>query len=115
MQFADTYQHEVMKSRQIRSQRAKFWARITGLVLMLTIGAILRSEPQLRQDLLRVGVDAVLMVSGRDSQPTSLAEIETAQNQASQIRVNRLIPSTGENDSMPRQGARKIPARLLDQ
>jgi len=65
MSFQDVYHNEVLVSRRTRSQRASFWAKILGVVLMIVIGATLRSEPQLRQALVTAGMDGVAAVSGQ--------------------------------------------------
>ncbi|QFT57374.1 hypothetical protein FIU94_00945 [Sulfitobacter sp. THAF37] len=65
MNFAETYRHEVLQSRRDRSRRALFWSRILGIVLMLTIGAVLRAEPDLRRALATAGSDAILAMTGR--------------------------------------------------
>ena len=76
MTFKDTYADAVLESRRIRSQRAGFWAKVVGLLLVLTIGATLRSEPQLRLALMSAGMDAVMAMTGRappEPQPTQPA------------------------------------------
>ncbi len=67
MSFEETYQAEVLQSRRTRSQRALFWAKIVGFALMLTIGAVLRSEPQLRQAIMGLGMDAIKTASDTKS------------------------------------------------
>lgn len=59
MSFSDTYRHEVYLSRKDRSRRALFWAKVISFVLMVTIGATLRAEPELRRVLMDAGMDAV--------------------------------------------------------
>lgn len=66
MNFQATYQAEVLQSRRTRSQRAHFWAKVIGIVLMITIGATLRSEPQLRQAIMNAGMDGVMAVTGQE-------------------------------------------------
>lgn len=70
MSFEETYQAEVLQSRRTRSQRAHFWAKITGFVLMLTIGVTLRSEPEFRKAIIEAGMDGVMAVSGRTASST---------------------------------------------
>lgn len=69
MSFEETYQAEVLLSRRARSQRALFWAKVVGFVLMLTVGATLRSEPQLRQAIFGLGMDAIKTAA--DTSPAS--------------------------------------------
>jgi hypothetical protein len=90
MDFKETYRTEVMQSRRDRSRRAFFWARFFGLALMLTIGATLRSEPELRKALASAGMDAVMAVAGRtqNSQTAALAP-QSASLPKSHFKVNR--------------------------
>ncbi|APE42768.1 hypothetical protein BOO69_04510 [Sulfitobacter alexandrii] len=67
MEFAETYRQEVLRSRQDRARRALFWSRVLGLVLMLTVAAVLRAEPELRRALATAGTDAILAVAGRQA------------------------------------------------
>lgn len=64
MSFAETYNHEVIETRRIRAQRARFWAKLISLLLMITIAAVLRSEPQLRSALMGAAVDGVTALRG---------------------------------------------------
>ncbi len=101
MGFSETYRHEVLQSRRDRSRRALFWSRILGIVLMLTIAAILRAEPDLRRALTTAGSDAILAMMGRDATATPQASpaalLQGAENNAVQVssrprdrvRVNR--------------------------
>lgn len=59
MTFAGTYRDEVIASRRDRSRRAFFWAKVTSIVLMLTIAVTLRAEPDLRRLLMSAGMDAI--------------------------------------------------------
>jgi len=105
MGFSETYRHEVLQSRRDRSRRALFWSRILGIVLMLTIAAILRAEPDLRRALTTAGSDAILAMMGRDAastpQATPVVLPQGAENNAVQVstrprdrvRVNR--PTAG--------------------
>lgn len=84
MTFNDLYRDNVILSRRDRSRRALFWARITGLALMLCVGAILRSEPQLRQDLMVAGMDVIAGATGRHAKPAA-----------------RTAPAVGPTDTAP--------------
>ncbi len=90
MSLSEIYRHEVLQSRRDRSRRAFFWARIMGLALMLTIGATLRSEPQLRSAIARAGMDVVLKASGpaQSTQTASLAP-DSSTLPTSRVKVNR--------------------------
>ena len=92
MNLADIYHHEVLQSRHDRSRRAFFWARIIGLALMLTIGATLRSEPELHNALARAGMDVIKMVAAQDKRPTQSTTIETSDSNLpkSHVKVNRI-------------------------
>ncbi len=59
MGFAEIYRNEVLQSRRDRARRAFFWARLIGLVLMVTVAAALRSEPGLTRQLMLAAMDAV--------------------------------------------------------
>ena len=59
----DTYLFELRKSRRIRSQRAMFWARITGVLLMILVAATFRIEPGLRIALTDTAVSGVLALT----------------------------------------------------
>ncbi|MDD9719981.1 hypothetical protein PVW51_04725 [Sulfitobacter sp. PR48] len=89
MDFFETYRHEVLQSRRDRSRRALFWSRILGIVLMLTIAAILRAEPDLRRALTTAGSDAILAMMGRDAAATPQASPavlpQGAENNAVQV------------------------------
>lgn len=65
MSFEETYQAEVLQSRRTRSQRAHFWAKITGFALMLTIAVTLRSEPEFRMAIIEAGMAGVMAVTGK--------------------------------------------------
>ena len=69
MSFSDTYSQEVLHSRQVRSQRARFWAKIVSIALMITTAAVLHSEPQLRQAIMTAGMDGIMNLTGR-TKPT---------------------------------------------
>lgn len=89
MGFSETYRHEVLQSRRDRSRRALFWSRILGIVLMLTIAAILQAEPDLRRALTTAGSDAILAMMGRDAAATPHASPaalpQGAENHAVQV------------------------------
>ncbi len=91
MSFSETYHAEVLQSRRDRSRRAMFWARILGLVLVLTIGAILRSEPALRSALADVGMTAIMRVTGNGAsqQAATQAAPTTSALPVSRVKVNR--------------------------
>ena len=86
----ESYRHEVLQSRRDRSRRAFFWARIFGLALMLTIGATLRSEPELRSALARAGMDAIKATINQTqpAQTAALAPINSSLPK-SRVKVNR--------------------------
>lgn len=67
MSFAETYSHELLETRRIRSQRARFWSKIVSLALMLTLGAVFYSEPQLRFALMQAGTKGVMQLTGRSA------------------------------------------------
>lgn len=79
MSFAETYSHEVIETRRIRAQRARFWAKLISLLLMITVAAVLRSEPQLRTALMSAAVDGVTALRGTDT-PTPGTPVPTAQS-----------------------------------
>lgn len=60
MSFAEVYSEEVIETRRIRAQRARFWARIVSLLLMITVAATLHSEPRLRAALFSAAIDGLL-------------------------------------------------------
>jgi hypothetical protein len=74
MSFQDVYHNEVLLSRRTRSQRSHFWAKVVGVVLMVIIGATLRSEPQLRQALFTAGMDGVAAASGAVQAPSQVSQ-----------------------------------------
>ena len=85
MKFAETYRHEVIQSRRDRSRRALFWSRVLGIVLMLMIAAVLRSEPELRRALSTAGSDAILAMAGRVAAPAGVDLPKGADDTAVQI------------------------------
>ena len=89
MSFADTYTHEVLQSRRDRSRRAFFWARIVGLVLMITIGATLRADPELRAVLMRAGMDGVSKMANLQggTQPQFARQLQTTQLQSAPFQT----------------------------
>lgn len=104
MNYEDIYRDNVILSRRDRSRRALFWSRIVGVVLMLCIGVILRSEPQLRQDLMYAGMDAIAKVTGTKANPSPAAlQVEAAAPQNTQrprdrIKVNRYGAAAQDQD-----------------
>lgn len=105
MNHQDIYRDNVILSRRDRSRRALFWSRIVGIVLMLCIGVILRSEPQLRQDLMIAGMDAIAKVTGTKAGPSPAApegDAVAAQNDQrprDRIKVNRYGAAPQELDA----------------
>lgn len=107
IEFREIYRTEVLQSRRDRSRRAFFWARITGLTLLLTIGATLRSEPELRNAIAGAGMDAVMLIAGRSSTAPRVSPEPTAENlPTSRIKVNR-------HGSPPATSATQVDAQLL--
>lgn len=99
-EFSEIYRTEVLQSRRDRSRRAFFWARIVGLALMLTIGATLRSEPELRSALARAGMDAVMTVAGRSQPDPRVAQISSSEDlPKSRIKINRFGSSSGKPET----------------
>lgn len=101
MEFAETYRHEVIASRRDRSRRALFWSRIVGIVLMLTVAAVLRAEPEFRKALTTAGSDAIIAMMGRHnptapqagalSPPTDAKEktVQVSVRPRDRVKVNR--------------------------
>ena len=99
-EFSEIYRAEALQSRRDRSRRAFFWARIAGLALMLTIGATLRSEPELRSALARAGMDAVMATAGRSQPDPRVAQISASEDlPTSRIKVNRFGSSSGTSET----------------
>lgn len=102
MTFKDIYGHEVLQSRRDRSRRALFWSRIVGIVLMLTVGVVLRSEPDLRQALMTAGMNGVARFADQESATTAatptqvdhVPSVRQAGKPQDRLRVNRLMPET---------------------
>ncbi|MGJ8617755.1 MAG: hypothetical protein ACSHWS_13020 [Sulfitobacter sp.] len=122
--FKEIYQNEVLQSRRDRSRRAFFWARIVGLALMITIGAILRSEPQLRQMIATAGMDAVMRMAGRQqpaqtAQPAQTVALapERSAMPKSVVKVNRLGTEDPRQDQTldPQALARELGRALAAQ
>jgi hypothetical protein len=59
MGFTDTYREHVIACRRDRARRAIFISRVLGIMLMVTLGFALRSEPQLRSALLSAAMDVM--------------------------------------------------------
>lgn len=102
MSFAGTYHEEVLASRRDRSRRAFFWAKVTSILLMLTIAVTLRVEPDLRRLILTAGTDAIMRGAGAN-ETSDVADLPGRQVAApsaqgsslprSRIKVNRPAPS----------------------
>ena len=90
LDFSSTYRNQVLQSRQDRSRRAIFWSRIVGVLLMLTIGVILRSEPEIRADLTNAGMDFIARLSGQETVASAaeVPQINTRQLE-DKVKVNR--------------------------
>ena len=113
MSFAETYKHETLQSRRDRSRRAMFWARVLGLMLMLTIGAILRSEPQLRQDLMNAGINGILKLTKRDQPQIAGSPLPTNTQGNAVIRINRPAAEAHDSSALAAEAGRRIAARKL--
>jgi len=113
MSFGETYKHETLQSRRDRSRRSMFWARILGLVLMLTIGAILRSEPQLRRDLMNAGINGILKLTKRDQPQFANAPLPTSTQGNGAIRINRPVTEAPDSSAMAAEAGRRIAARKV--
>tara|TARA_R110002124_G_scaffold20886_2_gene81200 strand:+ start:747 stop:1184 length:438 start_codon:yes stop_codon:yes gene_type:complete len=130
MEFAETYRYEVIQSRRDRSRRALFWSRILGIVLMLTIAGVLRSEPDLRRALSTAGSDAILAIAGRNGAPTPAPmalpkgtddqTVHVSTRPRDRIKVNRptqsertLGPQTGGSPTMPPDFANNVDPEAL--
>jgi len=102
MRFREIYRTEVLQSRRDRSRRALFWSRVTGIALMLTIGAALRADPALRTALMNAGMNAMLRIA--DTQGTTqVPKTQTAQASPTQgplpvsrIKINRPAATANE-------------------
>ncbi len=114
MSFAGTSQEEIITSRRDRSRRAFFWAKITSVVLILTIAVTLRAEPDLRRLLMGAGMNAVMRFAninhGEDpaALPAGLpfpqaqaAQAEQSQLPRSKVKVNRPAPRLDPGTSSP--------------
>lgn len=100
--FKEIYRTEVLQSRRDRSRRAFFWARIMGLALMVTIGATLRSEPELRRALAGAGMDAVMQMAGHQPPTVSVAQADHDPNlPTSRVKVNRIGDPANMLDDAP--------------
>lgn len=66
MSFADTYREEVVESRRARGRSARFFGRLIGFVLALGFMATMQTQPELRQELINVGMRGVGAVMGID-------------------------------------------------
>lgn len=102
MDFRRTYHAEVLQSRRDRARRAIFWSRATGVLLMITVAATLRSEPELRRVLADAGINAMLKVTGRVAAPqlADASAVTSERMPVSQVKVNRpaiAAPSEGHD------------------
>jgi len=88
MSFAQTYKEEVLKSRRDRSRRAFFWARVVGLVLMVTFATTLHRDPALARALKDAAVVQMMRLAGAPTPQTTGAP-ETAHLPRSRVRINR--------------------------
>lgn len=73
MSFSDTYGQEVIESRRIRSERARFWAKLVGILLMLLVAVTMRSEPELRTALVGGAVERIMAMRGQGGPETGPA------------------------------------------
>ncbi len=115
MAFEDIYRSEVLQSRRDRSRRSLFWARVLGIMLMLTIGLTLRSEPDLRRALMEAGMNGIARIAGRDSgtqvpQPAALGGLRD------RVKVNRHLggatpPAANETQATADDLGRSLAAR----
>ncbi len=97
MDFKDIYADEVLEARRDRSKRARFWAKIVSLVLVLTVASTLRSEPQLRLALMSAGVDGISALRGSsDSGGPSFMKTWMANAQSQAQRQNRIAEAQPE-------------------
>ncbi len=115
MSFKETYRNEVLQSRRDRSRRAFFWARITGLVLLLTIGATLRSDPELGRALAVAGMDAVMDIAGNTqaAQMPQRGPDQTAMPK-SVVKVNRFgSPAPASDQTVDAQAMAKDLGRAM--
>lgn len=118
MSFADTYGQEVIESRRIRSERARFWAKLVGFALMLLVAVTLRSEPELRSALVSAGVERLMALRGEAQPDAGLAipsqvSAPTSDGDANRVMelLERMQPGTiGRNAAPPPpQGAGTVP------
>ena len=88
MTFRETYRSEVNESRRDRSRRACFWAKVVSIVLMVTIGATLRAEPQLRAALASVAMNTVLRLAGTEATTDRVVKAPE-HSPENRIKINR--------------------------
>lgn len=117
MSFADIYNHQVFESRRTRSQRAQFWARVVSLALMLMVGVVLRTEPDLRRALAEAGMSAVMQVTGRSTALAAAqdpaADPSTITRPKDRIKVNRPATDASLSTQSDTQGlANQVQGRL---
>ncbi|MEM6304678.1 MAG: hypothetical protein AAF744_08160 [Pseudomonadota bacterium] len=126
MSFTDTYQEEIIASRRDRSRRAFFWAKITSLLLVITIGVTLRAEPELRRLLMSAGMDTIAGFADLSApipvQGTERAVAKTAPEprlSRDQIRINRPGSANAYSPTAPfgidiEEIARQLQAAQID-
>lgn len=67
---------------------------------MLTIGVVLRNEPQLRSDLMTAGMDAIAAVAGSNEAAIEAPEPQDRDRQLTdRVKVNRPATPPVENSS----------------
>lgn len=92
------YRDAILQSRCDRSRRALFLAKLVGLLLMIMVGATLRSEPALRNALLFAAMDAVRPASEDHARPDAATQTRPAIARSSgfedRIKVNRFATPT---------------------
>tara|TARA_R110002094_G_scaffold191712_1_gene165985 strand:+ start:970 stop:1350 length:381 start_codon:yes stop_codon:yes gene_type:complete len=108
MNYEDLYRENVLLSRRDRARRALLWSRIVGIVLMLSVGVVLRSEPDLRRDLMVAGMNAVARVTdtrakARPDAParaqSSAAAPDSTLRPRDRIKVNRYAVAPQDQDA----------------
>ena len=112
MEFKETYRHEVYLSRKVRSQRALFAAKLTGFVLVLTVGATLRAEPELRRLLFNAGMNGVSSFANLEAPDVAVSALPAAPQSAertssdlptSRVKVNRPARATPQPNTAAEQ------------
>jgi len=109
MALFETYREQVIRERGQRARKALLLARFTGLLLMLLVAVILRTEPQIRADATAGALAFGLWATGR--QEATLAEAPRAQAaQPPGIRINR--PASGGGAEELQEVAGQLGKRL---